>query len=39
MPGWAGSSRYWLRYMDPKNPDQLVSPEKEQYRGAVDTYV
>ena len=39
MPGWAGSSRYWLRYMDPKNSEQFVSPEREQYRGAVDTYV
>jgi len=39
MPGWAWSSRYWLRYMDPKNPSQLISPEKEKYRGAVDTYV
>lgn len=39
MPGWAGSSWYWLRYMDPKNADQFVSPEREKYRGAVDTYV
>ena len=39
MPGWAGSSWYWLRYMDPKNPDQLVSPEKEQYWQNVDMYV
>jgi len=29
MPGWAGSSRYRLRYMDPKNDKQLVAPEKE----------
>ena len=39
MPGWAGSSRYWLRYMDPKNSEQFVSSEREKYRGAVDTYV
>ena len=39
MPGWAGSSWYWLRYMDPKNTDQLVAPEKEAYWGMVDTYV
>ena len=39
MPGWAGSSWYWLRYMDPKNSDQLVAPEKEVYWGMVDTYV
>lgn len=39
MPGWAGSSWYWLRYMDPKNSDQLVAPEKEAYWGMVDTYV
>ncbi|MEI6426494.1 MAG: class I tRNA ligase family protein [Candidatus Absconditabacteria bacterium] len=39
MPGWAGSSRYWLRYMDPKNSEQFVSAEREKYRGAVDTYV
>ena len=39
MPGWSGSSWYWLRYMDPKNSDQLVAPEKEAYWGMVDTYV
>ena len=39
MPGWAGSSWYWLRYMDPKNSDQLVAPDKEAYWGMVDTYV
>ena len=39
MPWWAGSSWYWLRYMDPKNSDQLVAPEKEAYWGMVDTYV
>lgn len=39
MPGRAGSSRYWLRYMDPKNTDALVDKEIEQYRGNVDVYV
>lgn len=39
MPGWAGSSRYWLRYMDPHNNTGLVAPEKEKYRKNVDVYV
>jgi len=39
MPGWAGSSRYWLRYMDPKNEDALVNPKKEKYRWGVDQYI
>jgi leucyl-tRNA synthetase len=39
MPGWAGSSWYFLRYMDPKNKERLVSPEKVNYWGAVDLYM
>jgi leucyl-tRNA synthetase len=39
MPGWAGSSWYFLRYMDPKNTDLPVSPEKADYWGAVDLYI
>ena len=39
MPGWAGSSRYWLRYMDPENDNELVSAEREQYWQNVDVYV
>ena len=39
MPGRAGSSRYRLRYMDPKNNKELVSKEREKYRGEVDVYV
>ena len=39
MPQWAGSSRYRLRYMDPTNPEALVDPDKEKYRGQVDTYI
>ena len=38
MPQWAGSSWYFLRYMDPKNDKALVSPEAEQYWGPVDWY-
>ena len=39
MPWWAGSSWYWLRYMDPHNDKELVSSEKEQYWRNVDVYV
>ncbi len=39
MPGRAGSSRYWLRYMDPNNDKALVGKDKEAYRGNVDVYV
>lgn len=39
MPGWAGSSWYWLRYMDPKNDQALVGKEKEKYWQNVDVYV
>jgi leucyl-tRNA synthetase len=39
MPQRAGSSRYRLRYMDPKNPNNLVDPAKEKYRWQVDVYV
>ncbi len=38
MPQWAGSSWYFLRYMDPKNPDALASPEALKYWGQVDWY-
>ncbi len=38
MPQWAGSSWYFLRYMDPNNDECLVSPEAEQYWGPVDWY-
>ncbi|MBQ2324357.1 MAG: class I tRNA ligase family protein, partial [Oscillospiraceae bacterium] len=38
MPQWAGSSWYFLRYMDPKNDAAPVSPEAEQYWGPVDWY-
>ncbi len=39
MPGFAGSSAYYLRYMDPKNTEALVSPEADQYWQNVDLYV
>ncbi|NTV44141.1 MAG: leucine--tRNA ligase [Candidatus Yonathbacteria bacterium] len=39
MPQWAGSSWYYLRYIDPHNTEKLVDPEKEKYWMPVDTYV
>ena len=38
MPQWAGSSWYFLRYMDPHNDSALVSKEAEEYWGPVDWY-
>lgn len=39
MPGFAGSSAYYLRYMDPKNNDHLVDPKIINYWENVDLYV
>ena len=39
MPGWAGSSWYFLRYMDPRNDGALVSRAAADYWGQVDLYV
>ena len=39
MPGFAGSSAYYLRYMDPKNDKALVSKEADEYWRNVDLYV
>ncbi len=39
MPGFAGSSAYYLRYMDPHNDKALVSPEAAAYWQNVDLYV
>ena len=39
MPGWAGSSWYFLRYMDPQNDTEFVSKEKADYWGQVDLYI
>ena len=38
MPQWAGSSWYFLRYMDPHDDDALVSKQAEEYWGPVDWY-
>ena len=39
MPGWAGSSWYFLRYMDPTNEGEFVNREVADYWGQVDLYV
>lgn len=39
MPGWAGSSWYWFRYMDPKNPNTFASREAVDYWKSVDLYI
>ena len=42
MPQWAGSSWYYLRYCDPKNPDKLIDPAIEKYwmgDHGVDLYI
>ena len=39
MPGFAGSSAYYLRYMDPHNDKALVSREANEYWRSVDLYV
>jgi len=42
MPQWAGSSWYYLRYCDPKNPGKLIDPAIEKYwmgKNGVDLYI
>lgn len=39
MPGWAGSSWYFLRYMDPKNNKEFLSSDVERYWQNVDIYI
>ena len=39
MPGFAGSSAYYLRYMDPRNEKALVSREADEYWRSVDLYI
>ena len=39
MPGWAGSSWYFLRYMDNKNSDEFVSKEAVDYWKQIDLYL
>ena len=38
MPNWAGSSWYWLRYMDPNNKEEFASMDALKYWGKVDWY-
>ncbi|HMP99025.1 MAG TPA: class I tRNA ligase family protein, partial [Cyclobacteriaceae bacterium] len=39
MPGWAGSSWYWYRYMDPKNKNAFCGKEAQAYWQDVDLYM
>ena len=39
MPGWAGSSWYFFRYMDPKNKEVFASKQALDYWGSVDLYI
>ena len=39
MPGWAGSSWYQFRYMDPQNEEEFVSKKAQSYWGNVDLYI
>ncbi|WP_090405910.1 leucine--tRNA ligase [Myroides phaeus] len=39
MPGWAGSSWYWMRYMDPSNTEDIASEEALKYWQNVDLYI
>jgi leucyl-tRNA synthetase len=39
MPGWAGSSWYWFRYMDPKNDTEFASKDAIKYWKEVDLYM
>jgi leucyl-tRNA synthetase len=39
MPGWAGSSWYWMRYMDAKNDEEFASKEALAYWESVDLYI
>ncbi|HUH25356.1 MAG TPA: leucine--tRNA ligase [Flavobacterium sp.] len=39
MPGWAGSSWYWLRYMDADNENEIASKEAMAYWQNVDLYI
>lgn len=39
MPGWAGSSWYFLRYMDPKNENEFAAADKINYWQQVDLYI
>ena len=39
MPGWAGSSFYFMRYMDPENQNEMASKEAMDYWKDVDLYI
>lgn len=39
MPGWAGSSWYWFRYMDPQNREEFASKKAVDYWKSVDLYI
>ena len=39
MPGWAGSSWYWMRYMDAQNDTEFASAEALKYWESVDLYI
>src|SRR5690606_7430960 len=39
MPGWAGSSWYWFRYMDPTNKESFAAKEAVDYWKSVDLYI
>ena len=39
MPGWAGSSWYWMRYMDAHNEEEFASAEALKYWESVDLYI
>ena len=39
MPGWAGSSWYWMRYMDAQNENEFASQEAIKYWDSVDLYI
>jgi leucyl-tRNA synthetase len=39
MPGWAGSSWYWMRYMDAKNDKEFASQDALKYWENVDLYI
>jgi len=39
MPGWAGSSWYWMRYMDANNENEFASAEALKYWESVDLYI
>ncbi len=39
MPQWAGSCWYYLRFIDPRNPQKLIDPDKERYWMNVDLYI